>query len=152
VNRPEILTATTRIAAAPAEVFPYLIDPSLIVEWIGNWAELKPEPGGVFALDVHGTEVRGSYLSVEPPDRVVFTWGARGSEVLPPGSTTVEIRLTADGDETIVELRHYDLPVKQRAPHEAGWASYLEILRYTAASVDAKGAPAPAVIPCRRPD
>jgi uncharacterized protein YndB with AHSA1/START domain len=152
VNRPETLTATTRIAAAPAEVFPYLIDPSLIVQWIGNWAELKPEPGGVFALDVHGTAVRGTYLSVEPPERVVFTWGARGSDVLPPGSTTVEILLMADGDETIVELRHYDLPVEQRSPHEAGWASYLEILRRTAASLGAQDAPAPAAIPCDRRD
>ncbi|MCW2888818.1 MAG: hypothetical protein QOE54_2465 [Streptosporangiaceae bacterium] len=134
MNPPETLTATIRIAAAPTEVFPYLVQPSLLVQWIGNWADLNPEPGGVFALDVHGAAVRGNYVSVEPPDRVVFTWGIPGSDALPAGSSTVEILLKADGHETIVELIHHDLPSDQRPQHEAGWPTYLEMLRQTAGS------------------
>jgi len=83
---------------------------------------------------VGGAPVRGNYISVEPPDRVVFTWGIPGSDVLPAGSSTVEILLRADGDETVVELIHHDLPADQRSQHESGWASFLEALRQTAGS------------------
>jgi uncharacterized protein YndB with AHSA1/START domain len=93
----EVLTATVRISAPPADVFPYFTDPALLVQWIGEWADLHPEPGGKFALDFAKTPVRGEYVEVEPPRRVVFTWGVAGKDSLPPGSTTVEIVLTADG-------------------------------------------------------
>ncbi|HVC70884.1 MAG TPA: SRPBCC domain-containing protein [Acidimicrobiales bacterium] len=129
---PDVLRATIAIAATPEEVFAYLIDPSLLVQWIGTWADLDPVPGGLFALDIEGTAVRGRYVSVEPPDRVVFTWGVPGDAALPAGSTTVEILLRAHGDETIVELLHHDLPSDQRAKHEAGWASMLPRLAQTA--------------------
>jgi uncharacterized protein YndB with AHSA1/START domain len=127
----EIVKATIRIAAAPAEVFPYLVEPSLIVQWIGTWADLNPEPGGVFAIDFPNTQARGEYVCVEPPDRVVFTWGIPGNEVLPPGTSTVEILLKADGDETIVELTHRNLPPDMRASHREGWEECLEALRKT---------------------
>jgi uncharacterized protein YndB with AHSA1/START domain len=134
MDQAENVTATIRIAATPAEVFPYLVEPFLLVQWIGTWADLNPEPGGVFAIDLDDALVRGTYVSVEPPDRVVFTWGIPGDDTLPPGSSTVEILLTADGDDTVVELTHRDLPSAWRPPHEAGWASYLDRLRQTATS------------------
>jgi len=55
----ENLTMTIRIAATPAEVFPYFVEPSLFVQWLGTRADLNPEPGGVFALDIDDTLVRG---------------------------------------------------------------------------------------------
>jgi len=70
-----VLTATVRIAAPPADVFPYFTNATLMVQWIGEWADLRPEPGGLFALDISTTPVRGEYVEVEPPRRVVFTWG-----------------------------------------------------------------------------
>lgn len=121
----KIVTATVRIAAPPDEVFDYFVDPALMTEWIGHWADLRPEPGGLFALDVETSRVRGRFLVVEPPRRVVFTWGVPGDESLPEGSTTVEVRLTADGSDTMVELVHRDLPADQRSPHRAGWTRYL---------------------------
>ncbi len=129
MNQPDTLTATIRIAATPADVFPYLVEPQLLVQWIGTWADLHPEPGGVFALTFEDTQVRGTFVSVEPPHRVVFTWGIPGNDALPPGSTTVEILLTADGDETVVELSHYDLPADELPSHRAGWTSLLDMLR-----------------------
>lgn len=134
MTQPAPLTATIRIAASPQEVFPYLVEPSLLLQWIGSWADLSPEPGGAFAVDIGGTPVRGSFVAVEPPDRVVFTWGMAGSDILPAGSTTVEILLKADGEETIVDLIHYDLPADQRPGHQSGWDSYLTRLRHVARS------------------
>ena len=132
MNEPDVLTASIRIAASPEEVFPYLVDPSLIVQWIGDWADLNPEPGGVFALDMGETKVRGNFVAIEPPRRVVFTWGVPGRESLPEGSTTVEIVLEADGDETVVALTHRDLSAEELPRHREGWDRQLAGLRSTA--------------------
>lgn len=73
-------------------------------------------------------------MAVQPPDRVVFTWGIAGDDALPAGSTTVEILLKAEGEETIVDLIHYDLPADQRPGHQSGWDRYLGRLRHVARS------------------
>jgi uncharacterized protein YndB with AHSA1/START domain len=129
----DAFTTVIRIAASPEEVFPYLTDASLIVRWMGDWADLQPHTGGRFVLDVNGVPVRGRYLAVEPPQRVVFSWGAAGNDTLPPGSTTVEITLRADGDETVVELVHRDLPPEEVAQHGVGWGHFLDRLVIAAA-------------------
>jgi uncharacterized protein YndB with AHSA1/START domain len=128
MTMPEVLTATVRISAAPTEVFPYFTDPTLMIQWIGEWAELQPEPGGTFALDFSATPVRGEYVEVDPPRRVVFTWGVAGHDSFPPGSTTVEVLLTADGPDTIVELFHHNLPPAEFDRHRQGWTAMLDRL------------------------
>ncbi len=128
MTAPGTLTATVRIAAPPAAVFPYFTDPALLIQWIGERADLRPEPGGTFALDFGGTLVRGHYVEVDPPRRVVFTWGVAGRDWMPPGSTTVEVVLTADGPDTVVELFHHDLPAQERDSHREGWTTMLGLL------------------------
>jgi len=122
------VTATTRIAAPPEAVFPYFTDPALIATWMGDRADLDPRPGGVFAVDVGASPARGTYLAVEPPTRVVFTWGLPGSQTMPAGSTTVEVILTADGDETVVSLTHRNLPGEHLPGHQKGWDTFLGAL------------------------
>jgi uncharacterized protein YndB with AHSA1/START domain len=119
------LVVTTTIDATPQEVFPYLVQPEQLLRWLGTWAEVDPRPGGVFAVDMGQTQVRGSYVTVEPPYRVVFTWGIAGNEHLPAGSSTVEIVLRPDGDGTVVELTHRDLPADRVADHRQGWTNRL---------------------------
>ena len=53
--------------------------------------------------------------------------------MLPEGASTVENYLTADGEETIVDLTH-DLPVGERAQHKEGWDMGLAKLTETAHS------------------
>jgi uncharacterized protein YndB with AHSA1/START domain len=125
VTPTDVLTVTVRIAAPPADVFPYFVDPTLLVRWIGDWADLRPEPGGSFALDIGTTPVRGEYVEVDPPRRVVFTWGVPGKDSMPPGSTTVEVVLTADGPDTVVELFHHHLPAEEFDGHLEGWTAML---------------------------
>ena len=117
----DVVTASIRIKATPEEVFPYLTDPELLTLWLANWADTTPEPGGRFAVNVGDSKVRGTYVLISPPHRVAFTWGLHENAVLPEGSSTVEIYLTADGKETIVDLTHRDLPVRERAQHKEGW-------------------------------
>ena len=69
-----------RIEAAPAEVFPYLTEADLMIRWMGDWADLDPVSGGRFVVDINGVPIRGRYVAVEPPRRVVFSWGAAGNE------------------------------------------------------------------------
>ncbi len=142
MNEPHAVTASVRIAATPAEVYPYFTDASLLARWMGSAAEASAQPGGVFAVDV-GQLVKGQYVDLDPPHRVVFTWGLPGNDVLPPGGSTVEVRLTADGDETVVELRHDDLPADLRADHLAGWTSLLDRLVAACASRRAPESPVP---------
>lgn len=133
MTSPDTLTATIRIAAPPAVVFPYLTDPTLLARWIGDAAGSTPEPGGTFAVAIdNAATIRGEYVAIEPPERVVFTWGIPGSDVLPPGSTTVEVVLTPDGPDTVVELTHRDLPHSEVPAHQAGWTALLGLLAHAA--------------------
>lgn len=135
MNQPDPVTASVRIAAAPSDVFPYFTEASLLVKWMGAWVDVTPESGGSFAVNIGDQPIRGTYIAVEPPHRVVFTWGLPGKDALPPGASTVEILLTADGDDTVVDLIHRDLPADLRPDHLSGWTSLLDTLRVTASSL-----------------
>jgi len=126
--RGDVIVATEHIKASPEVVFPYFTDPALILTWIGDRAELDPEPGGVFSLDMGENLARGAYITVDPPYRVVFSWGIPGSDTLPPGGSTVEVVLTRDGDDTMVVLTHRGLPPTHITSHRAGWEHQLGLL------------------------
>jgi uncharacterized protein YndB with AHSA1/START domain len=131
----EAVTASVRIAAPPDVVFPYFTDPALAVRWIAEAALLDPRPGGTFSVNVRGNPARGEFVVVEPPHRVVFTWGIEGRADFPPGSSTVEVVLRPDGGETVVTLTHRDLPTEDhRRSHEAGWTEFLGVLVQVAAA------------------
>lgn len=113
------------IAAEPGQVFPYFTQPEAIVRWMGDYAVLDPRPDGEFTLDINGVPVRGRYLEVEPPRRLVISWGHAGSDMLPPGSSTVEITLTPEGEGTTVLVVHRDLPEAEARQHAIGWQHFL---------------------------
>jgi uncharacterized protein YndB with AHSA1/START domain len=121
----DVIVATEHIKAPPEVVFPYFTDPALIVSWIGIRAELDPQPGGVFSLDFGDVVARGRYLTVDPPYRVVFSWGIPDSDALPTGSSTVEVVLTPDGNDTMVVLTHRGLPSTHIGFHRDGWEQRL---------------------------
>jgi len=132
--RNDVIVATEYIEASPEVVFPYFTDPALLVTWIGDRAELDPQPGGVFSLDMGESLARGAYLTVDPPYRVVFSWGIPGNDTLPPGGSTVEVVLTRDGDNTMVVLTHRGLSSTHIDGHRAGWEQQLGHLPAAAGS------------------
>ena len=95
---PTTIEREVRIAARPETVFPYFVDPARITRWMGRTAELDPRPGGRFRIDYNGEDIAsGEYLEVDPPRRVVFTWGWEApGDPLPPGGSTVAMELTAE--------------------------------------------------------
>ena len=126
--------ASVLIAAPPEVVFEYFTNPDEMVLWMGQAARLDASPGGEFAVDVNGAAVRGRYVHVEPPSRLVFTWGFAGSDVLPPGSSTVEVLLHAEGGATRVEIVHRGLPAIEAESHAVGWPRFQQRLATTAAA------------------
>jgi uncharacterized protein YndB with AHSA1/START domain len=124
------------IAAPPDAVYPYLTRAESILVWMGDYALLDAVPGGVFHLDINGVPVRGCYLELDPPQRLLISWGHAGSDRLPPGSSTVEITLTPIPGGTRVTVEHRNLPPDQAAQHAIGWPHFLGRLRAAARGGD----------------
>lgn len=124
---PGVLQVTIHIAAEPATVFPYFTDPARYVQWMGRTAALRPVPGGTFRVMMRdGVEATGEFLEIDPPRKLVFTWGWAHGDTVPPGSTRVVVTLAPEGNGTCVVLRHYGLPDgQQRSGHHQGWTLYL---------------------------
>jgi len=76
--------ASVHIDAPPERVYEYFVKPQAMLAWMGDYALLETEPGGRFHLDIKGASVRGHYLDLEPPHRLVISWGYAGSNDLPP--------------------------------------------------------------------
>ena len=125
----EPVTATVHIDAPPERVYEYFTRPEAIVNWMGEYALLEAEPGGRFHLDLKGAPVRGRFLYLDPPRRLLISWGYAGSGHLPPGGSTVEVWLTADRGGTRVDLEHRDLPSAEQPRHASGWTHYLARLQ-----------------------
>jgi uncharacterized protein YndB with AHSA1/START domain len=128
-----------RIAARPQTIFPFFTDPAKMMRWKGVDNTLDARPGGLFRVNTNGRDImRGEFLEVTPYTRIVFTWGTeRGMIPIPVGSSTVEITFTPDGGETIVRLRHFNLPDEQlRDMHGMGWDHYLPRLKQIAEGID----------------
>ena len=86
------------IAARPETVWEFFVDPEKACRWMGLSAELDPQPGGIYRVEViPGNVARGVFVELDPPRRLVYTWGweAGAGSPVPPGSTTIEIDLVA---------------------------------------------------------
>jgi uncharacterized protein YndB with AHSA1/START domain len=153
-----------RVAARPETVFAYFTDPVKMVQWMGVDATLDPRPGGVCriafspsdaqlenvvdafgggpeaqerALGNRAGAMLGEFVEVDPPRRIALTWGWEQELLaLPPQSTSVEISLTPDGDDTILRLAHRRLPAGAVEFHRSGWQHYLHRLAVAAGGGD----------------
>jgi uncharacterized protein YndB with AHSA1/START domain len=121
------------IDAPPDIVFEHLVTAEGMVAWLGQHADLEPRPGGGFAVDCNGAAIRGRFLVVERPHRVVVSWGMAGSENLPPGMSRVEFTLTPVGRGTRLDLVHSGLPETRARNHRQGWGHFLPRLAIVAA-------------------
>lgn len=125
------------IEAEPDDVFGYLVTAEGMTAWMGQRAVLDPRPDGVFEIDIAGSPIRGRYLQVERPHRVVVSWGVAGSDDLPPGASTVSFTLTPTVRGTRVDVVHSGLPEPRLLGHADGWAHFLTRLSAVARGGDA---------------
>jgi uncharacterized protein YndB with AHSA1/START domain len=129
----DAVTATVHVEAPPEVVFDHFCSARAMTRWMGQWAELDPVPGGRFAVDIEGVAVRGRFVELDPPRRLLISWGHAGSDRLPPGASTVEVLLTPEAGGTRVEIHHRGLPEPEASRHPAGWRRFLAQLASTAA-------------------
>ena len=124
------------LVRAPAQrVFELFTDPEQFSRWMAPDATLDPTPSGAVRwTHPNGDTVSGHYVDIEPPSRIVFTYGWERAEVgIPPGSTTVEIDLIPQPDgSTLVTLVHRGLEDGPAEAHQEGWAHHLDRMRRTA--------------------
>jgi uncharacterized protein YndB with AHSA1/START domain len=130
------------IAASPETVWLFLSDPERAQSWWGARVDLDLVPGGRYRVEVvPGRVVSGAFLEIDPPRRLVYTFGweegAGIPGVVPAGSTRVEIELTSEGRGTRLRLVHRELPGTESAlSHGRGWDHYLGRLALVAAGRD----------------
>jgi uncharacterized protein YndB with AHSA1/START domain len=134
----EVVVVERRINARPATVFSFFTDPARWLQWQGIDAELEAVPGGRLRVNVRGDGyASGTFTVVDPPHRVVFTWGwEMPGNPVPPGSSTIEVDFIDEGDATLVRLTHRDLPPETREVHTQGWTHYVDRLATRAAGQD----------------
>lgn len=117
------------LPASAEEVFAMFVDPDLLIRWIGLSADLEPRPGGTFRFEVMpGQYCEGRFVILEPPHRLVFTWGwTEPAMGVAPGSTSVEVTLSAVGHaQTRLRLVHTGLGRGDaRHLHDDGWSRFL---------------------------
>jgi uncharacterized protein YndB with AHSA1/START domain/biotin operon repressor len=126
------VTREILVAAPPGAVWVLLADAERMPRWMGRVAELDPRPGGTYRVEVvPGQVASGTFLDVDPPRRLVHTWGWEGypRAVVPPGATVVSYLLEPVPAGTLLRLEHAFLPTMRSAgSHARGWAHYLERL------------------------
>ena len=127
VSEIDAVVCEINIAAEPETVFDFFTDADLYARWMGARAQLDPRPGGTYAVDINdNASARGTFVEVVPHSRIVFTFGWDADQMLPPGSSTVEVTLTPTTDGTHVRLVHRGLRLNDvRDQHRHGWELYL---------------------------
>ena len=133
-----VVRQEVHIPAPRPAVFALLTDPEKILRWIGTEAQLEPQPGGLYLVNVTGAKfARGAFREVVPVHRLAYSFGWEGSEAVPPGSSLVEVDLIEQQDGTLLRLTHTGLPnADQCDGHAKGWAHYLDRLATVAAGRD----------------
>jgi len=78
------------IPARPETVFKFLIEPELMVRWIGRVQFATAEEGGLFRLQFtfgDGHTATGVFTEISPPERLAFSFGWEGDSIFPPGTS-----------------------------------------------------------------
>jgi glutathione S-transferase len=125
---------------APREdVFHAWTDPLLFRRWFrprGTFtqsAELDVRPGGQFRVTLKSAgrvmHAFGEYVEVEPPERLVFTWGWERVPLIRLVDSLVTVEFADRDGGTELVLTHERLPsLRLRAFHRFGWTTCLDKL------------------------
>jgi uncharacterized protein YndB with AHSA1/START domain len=126
-----------RISAPAEQIFDLWTRPDLMVRWMSPFpgavdckASCDLRPGGAFSLVMSSAEasreVSGTYVEIDRPRKLVFTWiGPLTNNV----NTLVTLELNPRGDETDLVLTHERLPTSAIVEgHTRGWGHIFDHL------------------------
>lgn len=134
-----LVDQTVEIAAPPTVIYELFTDAEELVRWMAPTAELDAVVGGTIRwTHANGDSCIGEFVELVPGRRITFTYGWDRPDVeIPPGSTTVEIRLEPHGqDGTLLQLVHRGLSDPMAEAHSGGWTNYLQRLAAVAEGRD----------------
>jgi len=135
---PFVVRREVQIVAPPATVFAFLTDPEKILRWMGTEATVEPHLDGLYLVNVNGEDTaQGRFTEVIPVHRLAYSFGWKGRDKMPPGSSLIEIDLIEREGGTLLRMTHSGLPDAEAcAAHEQGWMHYLARLAVAAAGGD----------------
>jgi uncharacterized protein YndB with AHSA1/START domain len=132
-----IVQIRRRLRAGAEQIFDLWTKPDLMVRWMSPYpaavdckASCDLRPGGAFSLVMSSKEssreVSGTYVEIDRPHKLVFTWiGPLTNNV----NTLVTVELIPHGDETELVLTHERLPTPTIVEgHTIGWGNILDHL------------------------
>src|SRR3546814_11149586 len=86
-----VVRRETHIPAPPAAVFALLTDPEKILRWMGTEAQLEPQPGGLYLVNVTGARL--DRQSVVSGKRVSVRLDLGGRRIIQKKNTNLSYRL-----------------------------------------------------------
>jgi len=116
--------------AAPADlVFRYFTDSARFASWWGRGSAIDARPGGEVVIHYPGGVIaRGQVVSLEPPKRIVFTYGYDDpAKPIRPGESRVTVTLDEERKGTRLRLRHDIADATTRDSHAPGWRYQLSL-------------------------
>ena len=135
-----VLQLNRVIPAARERVFAAWTTPEAIKVWFGPdncrvldvQVDLRVDGEYCFSLsteDLGEIKVRGRYLEVTPPTKLIYTWRWEGNSELTAGTSLVTVEFTSAGTFTEIHLTHEQLPsIESRDDHGHGWSGALDKL------------------------
>ena len=126
-----LVSQRIELNAPVAEVFRHLTTVEGLLRWMAVDAIVELEPGGRLQwTHENGATMIGRMLELDPPRRLVFTYGWQDDLMgVPPESTTVEIELEEHNGRTILSLVHRGIPTEVVDDHQHGWAFFMTRLQ-----------------------
>ena len=135
---PVSVTVERRLAAAPERVFDAWLDPESLGRWlfattegVMERVEVDPRIGGRFLVaERRGEELaehHGEYVALDRPRRIAFDFWTSFSEE----RTRVTITIEADGEGSLLSLRHDGVWADYEDRTQKGWAMILGNLAKT---------------------
>jgi len=135
-----IVQLRRRVKASAEQIFDLWTQPDLMARWMSPFpgavdckASSDLRPGGAFSLVMASGEssraVSGTYVQIDRPRKLVFTWmGPLTNNV----NTLVTVEFNERGDETDLVLTHERLPTQTIVEgHTRGWGNILDHLADT---------------------
>ena len=125
------------IRARPETVFGHFTDSARWAAWWGPGSTIDPHPGGRVVIRYpNAVEAGGEVLEIEPPRRLVFTFGYVSGQGIAVGGSRVTITLQPEADGTRLHLHHAFADATVRDHHVQGWRYQLALFANVVADRD----------------
>jgi uncharacterized protein YndB with AHSA1/START domain len=130
------------VIAAPRDlVFRYFTDSERWARWWGKGSTIDPRPEGqVHIVHPNGIEMGGRVVEIDPPSKLVFTYGYRSGSPIPEGGSLVTIYLEEHREGTELSLSHAFAETAMRDQHVQGWRYQLSVFGNVTANEARAGA------------